>query len=138
MATKKAIKKKVQYLGTGRRKTAIARVRLIPGGEGAITINKRTIDEYFPIDTMKLIVRQPLVLTETSDKYDIIVNVKGGGYTGQAGAVRHGISRALCNADAELRAALKKAGFMTRDPRAKERKKYGLHKARKAPQFSKR
>ncbi|HKL94475.1 MAG TPA: 30S ribosomal protein S9 [Clostridia bacterium] len=138
MATKKAVKKKVQYIGTGRRKTAIARVRLIPGGEGAITINKRTIEEYFPIDTMKLIVRQPLVLTETSDKFDIIVNVKGGGFTGQAGAIRHGISRALCNSDIELRAALKKAGFMTRDPRAKERKKYGLHKARKAPQFSKR
>ena len=138
MATKKATKK-VQYLGTGRRKTAIARVRLIPGGEGAITINKRSIDEYFPQDTMKLIVNQPLVATNTTDKYDIFVNVYGGGFTGQAGAIRHGIARALCVADSEAyRAILKKAGYLTRDPRAKERKKYGLHKARKAPQFSKR
>ncbi|MCQ2408919.1 MAG: 30S ribosomal protein S9 [Clostridia bacterium] len=138
MATKKATKK-VQYLGTGRRKTAIARVRLIPDGEGQIIINKRTLDEYFPLDTMKLIVNQPLVATETSDKFDVYVNVKGGGYTGQAGAIRHGIARALCDADAEAyRAILKKEGYLTRDPRAKERKKYGLHKARKAPQFSKR
>ncbi|MDE6060373.1 MAG: 30S ribosomal protein S9 [Clostridia bacterium] len=138
MATKKATKK-VQYLGTGRRKTAIARVRLIPGGEGAITINKRSIDEYFPQDTMKLIVNQPLVATNTTDKFDIFVNVYGGGFTGQAGAIRHGIARALCVADSEAyRAILKKAGYLTRDPRAKERKKYGLHKARKAPQFSKR
>ncbi len=138
MATKKSTKK-VQYLGTGRRKTAIARVRLIPGGEGSIIINKRTLDEYFPLDTMKLIVNQPLVATATSDKFDIFVNVKGGGYTGQAGAIRHGIARALCVADSEAyRAILKKAGYLTRDPRAKERKKYGLHKARKAPQFSKR
>ncbi len=138
MATKKSTKK-VQYLGTGRRKTAIARVRLIPGGEGAIIINKRTLDEYFPLDTMKLIVNQPLVATATTDKFDIYVNVKGGGYTGQAGAIRHGIARALCVADSEAyRAILKKAGYLTRDPRAKERKKYGLHKARKAPQFSKR
>lgn len=138
MATKKATKK-VQYLGTGRRKTAIARVRLIPGGEGAITINKRSIDEYFPQDTMKLIVNQPLVATATTDKFDIFVNVYGGGFTGQAGAIRHGIARALCVADSEAyRAILKKAGYLTRDPRAKERKKYGLHKARKAPQFSKR
>ena len=136
MATKKV--KKVQYLGTGRRKTAIARVRLVPG-DGNITINKRTLDEYFPLDTMKLIVNQPLVATSTSDKFDVFVNVKGGGFTGQAGAIRHGIARALCVADAEAyRAILKKEGYLTRDPRAKERKKYGLHKARKAPQFSKR
>ena len=137
MATKKT--KKAQYLGTGRRKTAIARVRLIPGGEGAIIINKRTLDEYFPLDTMKLIVNQPLVATGTTDKFDVYVNVYGGGYTGQAGAIRHGIARALCVADSEAyRATLKSEGYLTRDPRAKERKKYGLHKARKAPQFSKR
>ena len=136
MATKKV--KKVQYLGTGRRKTAIARVRLVPG-DGNIVINKRSLDEYFPLDTMKLIVNQPLVATSTSDKFDVFVNVKGGGFTGQAGAIRHGIARALCVADAEAyRAILKKEGYLTRDPRAKERKKYGLHKARKAPQFSKR
>ena len=136
MATKKV--KKVQYLGTGRRKTAIARVRLVPG-DGNIVINKRTLDEYFPLDTMKLIVNQPLVATGTTDKFDVFVNVKGGGFTGQAGAIRHGIARALCVADAEAyRAVLKKEGYLTRDPRAKERKKYGLHKARKAPQFSKR
>ncbi len=136
MATKKV--KKVQYLGTGRRKTAIARVRLVPG-EGNIVINKRSLEEYFPLDTMKLIVNQPLVATSTSDKFDVFVNVKGGGFTGQAGAIRHGIARALCVADAEAyRAILKKEGYLTRDPRAKERKKYGLHKARKAPQFSKR
>lgn len=139
MATKKAVKKKVQYLGTGRRKTAIARVRLIPGGEGAITINNHSLEEYFPLDTMKLIVNQPLVATSASDKFDVFVNVKGGGFTGQAGAIRHGIARALCVADSDAyRAILKKAGYLTRDPRAKERKKYGLHKARKAPQFSKR
>ena len=138
MATKKTTKK-VQYLGTGRRKTAIARVRLIPDGEGAIIINKRTLEEYFPLDTMKLIVNQPLVATNTTDKFDVYVNVSGGGYTGQAGAIRHGIARALCVADSEAyRAILKKEGYLTRDPRAKERKKYGLHKARKAPQFSKR
>ena len=137
MATKKT--KKVQYLGTGRSKTASARVRLIPGGEGSIVINKRTLDEYFPLDTMKLIVNQPLVATGTTDKFDVYVNVYGGGYTGQAGAIRHGIARALCVADsAAYRATLKKEGYLTRDPRAKERKKYGLHKARKAPQFSKR
>ena len=138
MATKKTAKKKVQYWGTGRRKKAIARVRLIPGGEGAIVINKRDITEYFPQDTMKLIVRQPLVLTNTLDKYDVFVNVCGGGYTGQAGAIRHGIARALIVAEPELRSALKKEGYLTRDPRAKERKKYGLKKARKDPQFSKR
>ena len=138
MATKKTTKK-VQYLGTGRRKTAIARVRLIPDGEGAIIINKRTLEEYFPLDTMKLIVNQPLEATNTTDKFDVYVNVCGGGYTGQAGAIRHGIARALCVADSEAyRAILKKEGYLTRDPRAKERKKYGLHKARKAPQFSKR
>lgn len=138
MATKKVLKKKVQYWGTGRRKKAIARVRLIPGGEGNIIINKRSIDDYFGLETLKFIVRQPLNLTATLDKYDVAVNVRGGGPTGQAGAIRHGISRALVIADPEFRPALKAAGFMTRDPRMKERKKYGLHKARKAPQFSKR
>lgn len=138
MATKK-VKKKLQYWGTGRRKKAIARVRLIPDGSGNITINSRTIDEYFGLETLKLIVRQPLVLTDTTDKFDVIVNVNGGGFTGQAGAIKHGISRALVIADeTSYKAALKKAGFLTRDPRAKERKKYGLKKARRAPQFSKR
>ncbi len=137
MATKKT-KKKVQFWGTGRRKKAIARVRLIPDGSGNITINKRSIDEYFGLDTLKLIVRQPLELTGSTAKYDVIVNVHGGGFTGQAGAIRHGISRALVLADGETKAALKKAGFLTRDPRSKERKKYGLKKARRAPQFSKR
>ena len=138
MAAKKVVKKKVQYWGTGRRKKAIARVRLIPGGEGNIVINKRSIDDYFGLETLKFIVRQPLNLTGTLDKFDVAVNVRDGGPTGQAGAIRHGISRALVIADAEYRPALKAAGFMTRDPRMKERKKYGLHKARKAPQFSKR
>lgn len=137
MATKK-IKKKVQYLGTGRRKKAIARVRLIPDGSGSIVINKRSLDEYFGLDTLKYIVNQPLELTGTAGKFDVIVNVKGGGFTGQAGAIRHGISRALVIADESYKSALKSVGFLTRDPRAKERKKYGLHKARKAPQFSKR
>lgn len=132
-------KKKLQYWGTGRRKKAVARVRLIPGGSGNIVINKRTIDEYFDLETLKLIVRQPLVLTGTTTLFDIIVNVKGGGFTGQAGAIRHGITRAMLVANPEeYKASLKKAGFITRDPRAKERKKYGLKKARKAPQFSKR
>ena len=131
-------KKKVQYWGTGRRKKAVARVRLIPGGDGTITVNKKTIDEFFCLETLKVIVRQPLVLTETTAKYDVIVNVNGGGYTGQAGAVRHGIARALLEAEPELRTALKKAGYLTRDSRMKERKKYGLKKARRAPQFSKR
>ena len=126
-----------QYLGTGRRKKSVARVRLLPG-TGNITINKRDIDDYFGLETLKMIVRAPLVLTDTLSKYDVRVNVYGGGTTGQAGAIRHGISRALCVADPELRGALKKAGFMTRDPRMKERKKYGLHAARRAPQFSKR
>ena len=134
---KAVAKKKVQFWGTGRRKKSIARVRLIPNGSGNITINKRSIDEYFGLDTLKYIVRQPLNATETINKYDVVVNVTGGGYTGQAGAIRHGISRALVLAG-EDKATLKKSGFLTRDPRMKERKKYGLKKARKAPQFSKR
>ena len=128
--------KKVQFWGTGRRKKSIARVRLVPG-TGNITINKRDIDQYFGLDTLKYIVRQPLNATDTLGKYDIYVNVVGGGYTGQAGAIRHGISRALVTAG-EDKTVLKKNGFLTRDPRMKERKKYGLKKARKAPQFSKR
>lgn len=135
---KVAAKKKIQFWGTGRRKKAIARVRLVPGGTGSILINKRDIDEFFGLDTLKLIVRQPLELTKSSDKWDIFVNVEGGGFTGQAGAIRHGISRALLEADGEYRQVLKRAGFLTRDPRMKERKKYGLKKARRAPQFSKR
>jgi len=127
----------VKYYGTGRRKSSVARVYLVPGN-GKITINKRDIDEYFGLETLKFIVRQPLVLTETSDKFDIRINVHGGGFTGQAGAIRHGISRALLEADIEYRGGLKKAGFLTRDPRMKERKKYGLKGARRAPQFSKR
>ena len=128
----------VQYYGTGRRKSSVARVRLVPGN-GKITINGRTIDEYFGLETLKLIVRQPLVLTKTLDKFDVIVKVEGGGFTGQAGAIRHGISRALLEVDTEAyRAALKAAGFLTRDSRMKERKKYGLKAARRAPQFSKR
>lgn len=128
---------KVQYLGTGRRKCSVARVRLVPG-EGNIVINDRNIDEYFGLDTLKLIVKQPLELTNTTNSYDVLVNVFGGGYTGQAGAIRHGISRALLEVDGEFRTPLKRAGFLTRDPRMKERKKYGLKKARRAPQFSKR
>ena len=135
---KVASKKKLQFWGTGRRKKAVARVRLIPGGAGNIVINKRSIDDYCDLETVKLIIKQPLVLTETLSKYDVFVNVVGGGFTGQAGAIRHGISRALIIAEPELRGALKKAGFLTRDPRMKERKKYGLKKARRAPQFSKR
>ena len=128
----------VQYYGTGRRKSSVARVRLVPGN-GKITINGRTIDEYFGLETLKLIVRQPLVLTKTLDKFDVIVKVEGGGFTGQAGAIRHGISRALLEVDAEAyRADLNAAGFLTRDSRMKERKKYGLKAARRAPQFSKR
>lgn len=126
---KKSLKKKLQYWGTGRRKKAIARVRLIPDGSGNIVINKRSLDEYFGLDTLKFIVKQPLALTATEGKYDVFVNVQGGGFTGQAGAIRHGIARALNVAEPELRPALKKAGFLTRDPRAKERKKYGLKKA---------
>lgn len=126
-----------QLLGTGRRKKSIARVRLLPGS-GNITINRRDIEDYFGLETLKMIVRAPLVLTDTQNKYDVKVNVYGGGTTGQAGAVRHGIARALITAEPELRGALKKAGFLTRDPRMKERKKYGLKAARRAPQFSKR
>lgn len=128
---------KAKFYGTGRRKSSIARVYLIPG-TGKITINKRDMENYFGLETLKLIVRQPLVLTETADKFDVLVNVRGGGFTGQAGAIRHGISRALLQADGDYRPALKKAGFLTRDPRMKERKKYGLKAARRAPQFSKR
>ena len=126
-----------KFYGTGRRKHSIARVYLVPG-TGKVTINKRDMDEYFGMETLKVIVRQPLELTATADKFDVLVNVCGGGFTGQAGAIRHGISRALLQADAEYRPALKKAGFLTRDPRMKERKKYGLNGARRAPQFSKR
>ena len=132
-------KSKKPYLyGTGRRKSSIARVRLYEGGTGKITINGRDIDDYFGLDTLKLITRQPLVLTETVEKVDIVATVTGGGVTGQAGAIRHGISRALLEMNAEYRPALKAAGFLTRDPRMKERKKYGLKAARRAPQFSKR
>ncbi len=128
---------KIQYYGTGRRKKSIARVRLIPG-EGKVTINDRSLDDYFGLVTLKMIVKQPLVLTGTEGKFDVVCKVLGGGYTGQAGAIRHGISRALLKVDEEQRGILKKAGFLTRDPRMKERKKYGLKKARRAPQFSKR
>ena len=127
----------VKYYGTGRRKKSIARVYLTPG-TGKITINQRDIDEYFGLETLKVVVRQPLVATETLEKFDVLVNVHGGGFTGQAGAIRHGIARALLKADAEFRPTLKKAGYLTRDPRMKERKKYGLKAARRAPQFSKR
>ena len=127
----------VCFHAVGRRKKAIARVRLIPG-EGNIVINKRSIDEYFGLETLKTVVRQPLTLTDTLTKFDVVVNVAGGGYTGQAGAIRHGIARALVKADEELKDSIKKAGFLTRDPRMKERKKYGLKAARRAPQFSKR
>ena len=128
---------KTKYYGTGRRKTSVARVYLTPG-TGKITINKRDIDDYFDLETLKLIVRQPLVATETTDKFDVQVNVQGGGFTGQAGAIRHGISRALLEAGEDYRPILKKAGYLTRDPRMKERKKYGLKAARRAPQFSKK
>lgn len=127
----------VSYYGTGRRKTSVARIRLVPG-DGKVIINGRDMKEYFGLGTLELIVRQPLVLTEMEDKYDVLANVTGGGASGQAGAIRHGISRALLELDVELRPALKKAGFLTRDPREKERRKYGLKKARKASQFSKR
>ena len=127
----------VSYYGTGRRKSSIARVRLVPG-TGSVTINGRAMEEYFGLKTLELIVRQPLVLTDMNDKYDVIASVKGGGTSGQAGAIRHGVTRALMELNAELRPALKKAGFVTRDPREKERRKYGLKKARKASQFSKR
>ncbi|NMB34340.1 MAG: 30S ribosomal protein S9 [Clostridium sp.] len=128
---------KVQYYGTGRRKKSIARVRLVPGN-GKVTINDRDLDDFFGLETLKTIVKQPLVLTDTLSKFDVLCKVAGGGFTGQAGAIRHGIARALLEADGELRPTLKKAGFLTRDSRMKERKKYGLKKARKAPQFSKR
>ena len=128
----------VQYYGTGRRKSSVARVRLVPGN-GKITINKRDIDDYFGLDTLKVIVRQPLTLTSTLAQFDVIANVEGGGFTGQAGAIRHGIARALLEVDTDAyRATLKAAGFLTRDSRMKERKKYGLKAARRAPQFSKR
>ena len=126
-----------KYYGTGRRKSSVARVYLVPG-TGKITINKRDMDEYFGLETLKVVVRQPLTATETADKFDVLVNVRGGGYTGQAGAIRHGIARALLNVDADYRPILKSAGFLTIDPRMKERKKYGLKAARRAPQFSKR
>lgn len=126
-----------RYYGTGRRKSSIARVYLMPGS-GKITINKKDMDDYFGLETLKIIVRQPLEATNTADKFDVLVNVKGGGFTGQAGAIRHGIARALNKYDLDLRPTFKKAGYLTRDPRMKERKKYGLKKARRAPQFSKR
>lgn len=128
---------KVQYYGTGRRKKSIARVRLVPGS-GKVTVNGRELDNYFNYETLKREVKRPLVMTETESKFDVIASVHGGGFTGQAGALRHGISRALLKADGEHRPVLKKAGFLTRDQRMKERKKYGLKKARRAPQFSKR
>ena len=128
---------KPYFYGTGRRKSSVARVRIY-NGTGKITINERDIDDYFGLETLKLIVRQPLTLTGNADKFDIVCRVEGGGVTGQAGAIRHGVARALLQADAELRPELKKAGFLTRDPRMKERKKYGLKAARRAPQFSKR
>ncbi len=126
-----------KFYGTGRRKSSIARVYLVPG-TGKITINKKDMDSYFGLETLKIIVRQPLEATNTTDKYDVIVTVRGGGFTGQAGAIRHGISRALLTVDGDFRPTLKKAGYLTRDSRMKERKKYGLKKARRAPQFSKR
>ena len=129
--------KAATYYGTGRRKSSVARVFMTPG-TGNITINGRRVDDYFGLETLKVIMKQPLVATQTTDQFDLKITVKGGGYTGQAGAIRHGIARALCEADAEFRPVLKKAGYLTRDPRMKERKKYGLKGARRAPQFSKR
>lgn len=129
--------KTTKFYGTGRRKSSVARVYLTPG-TGKITINKKDMDDYFGLDTLKLIVNQPFAVTNTAGKFDVLVNVRGGGFTGQAGAIRHGISRALLEADADYRPALKKAGYLTRDSRMKERKKYGLKAARRAPQFSKR
>ena len=128
---------KVQYMGTGRRKKSVARVRLVPGN-GKVVINNREIETFFGLETLRMIVNQPLVLTGTKDKFDVLVNVHGGGFTGQEGAIRNGITRALIKSDEALKSELKKAGFVTRDPRMKERKKYGLKKARRAPQFSKR
>ncbi len=130
--------KKKYFYGTGRRKSSVARVRVFENGTGSITVNGRDIDDYFGLETLKLVVRQPLVTTELSEKVDVAVSVSGGGVSGQAGAIRHGISRALVEMNPEYRTALKAAGFMTRDPRMKERKKYGLKAARRAPQFSKR
>ena len=130
--------KKPYFYGTGRRKSSVARVHLFQNGTGSITINGRDIDDYFGLETLKLIVRSPMELTSTSGKYDLVVRVAGGGVSGQAGAIRHGLSRALLQVDPEMRPILKKAGFLTRDPRMKERKKYGLKAARRAPQFSKR
>ncbi|ODU57113.1 MAG: 30S ribosomal protein S9 [Clostridium sp. SCN 57-10] len=130
--------KKAYFYGTGRRKSSVARVKLIPGGTGAIKINNRELDNYFGLETLKYIVKQPLVAVEVEGKFDADIKVSGGGFTGQAGAIRFGIARALLQADAEFRPVLKKAGFLTRDPRMKERKKYGLKAARRAPQFSKR
>ena len=132
------LKKKLQYWGTGRRKKAIARVRLIPAGSGDVVINGRTLEDYFPQGTTQYVVKKPLAEAGAEGKYDVLVNVIGGGYTGQAGAISLGIARALLQAEPETRPALKKAGLLTRDPRVKERKKYGLKKARRAPQFSKR
>ena len=132
------VSKRPYVYGTGRRKSSVARVHLIPGGSGRITINGREIDEYFGLETLKLIVRQPLVAIDALEKYDMVVTVTGGGVSGQAGAIRHGAARALLNVSADYRPILKKAGFLTRDPRMKERKKYGLKAARRAPQFSKR
>ncbi len=128
---------KIQFLGTGRRKSSVARVILSPGN-GKMLVNKKTIEDYFGFETLRMLLKSPLVLTETLGKYDVSVTVKGGGYTGQAGAIRHGIARALIKAEPELRTIVKKAGFLTRDARMKERKKYGLKAARRAPQFSKR
>ncbi len=127
----------VQYIGTGRRKTSVARVRLVPG-DGHVEINQRSMDEYFGLETLKLIVKQPLMVTNTLSNYNVLANVRGGGFSGQAGAIRHGIARALLKVDPEMRSALKREGFLTRDARMKERKKYGLKAARRAPQFSKR
>ncbi|MBB4825280.1 small subunit ribosomal protein S9 [Sporosarcina luteola] len=127
----------VQYIGTGRRKSSVARVRLVPG-EGKIVVNNRDVEDYVPFETLREVIKQPLVATQTLGSYDIHVNVHGGGYTGQAGAIRHGVARALLNVDPDFRPALKAAGLLTRDSRMKERKKYGLKSARRAPQFSKR
>ena len=135
---KKVANKKNQFWGTGRRKKSIARVRLIPEGTGKIIINGTDINEYFDYETLKIIVKQPLALTQTEGKFDVYANVVGGGFTGQAGAIRHGLARALVIYDEKLKPQIKQAGYLTRDPRMKERKKYGLKKARKAPQFSKR
>lgn len=141
--TKKTTKKipankNVEFAGTGRRKDSIARVRIMPNGKGQFVVNNKNIDEYFNLGVYKLVANQPFEITNTLGKYDVVVNVHGGGLSGQAGAIRHGIARALCKADESLKADIKKAGFLTRDARVKERKKYGLKKARKAPQFRKR